>query len=445
VTTDLDVAVVGAGVAGLAAAHALARAGRSVRVFEAADAVGGRMRTVRRDGYRLDTGAEQLSTHGYQRTWGLLRELGVPAGEVPLIGSGLAVWRQGRAHPGVAEPRALLTGAGLGPAARLDLARLLAGLARRRGAFDPDRPEATPLAGTTVAELGRRYHPDLTRYLFQPVVAGFFGWDPRRSAAAPYLCLLAAVGPASGWRTYAGGMDTLARRLADRLDVRTGAPVREVVSDAGAARLYTDAGTLTARTVLLCVPAPVARALHANPAADAVPYLAASTYTPMLKVGCLLDRPLAPVARRPVYALLVPAAEDAVLACVIADHVKHPGRAPAGRGLLSLVAAPAATRQLMGAPDEEVVRVLTAAAERYVPGVRSATTTALVHRFRHGLPEATPAALRERPGFLRRAPAPVEYAGDWVMARPSSEGAIRAAALAVARVLERSPHRPVPA
>lgn len=438
-SADVDVAVVGAGVAGLSAAYALGREGRSVRVFEAAGAVGGRMRTLHHNGFLVDTGAEQLSGNGYERTWELLRELGVPDREVPPIGSGLAVWRRGRAHPGLAEPRALLTGAGLGARGRLDLARLLGQVSRRPAAYHPDRPEGTPLGATTLAELGRRYHRDVTDYLLQPVCAGFFGWDPRRSAAAPYLCLLAAVGPANGWRTYAGGMDTLARRLAARLDVATGQRVDEVVRTASGVRLATAAGPVTARTALLCVPAPVARALHANPAPEAVPFLTASGYTPMLKVTCLLDRPLPLPCRRSTYALLVPGVEDAVLACVIADHVKHPGRVPAGRGQLSLIAAPPTTRELLGAPDDEVAGALVTAAARYLPGLRAAVTGTLVHRFRHGLPEATPAALRARPGFLRRAVAPVEYAGDWVMVRPSSEGAIRAAALAVARVRERTP------
>ncbi|MEV6626336.1 FAD-dependent oxidoreductase, partial [Amycolatopsis sp. NPDC051114] len=55
-TAEEDVVVIGAGIAGLAAAHTLRLAGRSVRVLEAADAVGGRMRTLRTGGFLVDTG-----------------------------------------------------------------------------------------------------------------------------------------------------------------------------------------------------------------------------------------------------------------------------------------------------------------------------------------------------------------------------------------------------
>ncbi len=114
-TTDLDVAVVGAGMAGLTAAHELRRAGREVRVFEAESTVGGRMRTVRRDGYLIDTGAEQISLRGYRATWELLRRCGITPEALHHSGRPMAVWRAGRVHRGVGDPSAVVTGAGLGP------------------------------------------------------------------------------------------------------------------------------------------------------------------------------------------------------------------------------------------------------------------------------------------------------------------------------------------
>lgn len=51
-----DVVVVGAGLAGLTAAKVLNRAGLSVKILEACDKVGGRIKTDVIDGYRLDHG-----------------------------------------------------------------------------------------------------------------------------------------------------------------------------------------------------------------------------------------------------------------------------------------------------------------------------------------------------------------------------------------------------
>ncbi|WP_261675762.1 NAD(P)/FAD-dependent oxidoreductase [Streptomyces lusitanus] len=57
-----DVVVVGAGLAGLACALDLCRAGRRVALLEASDGVGGRMRTDRRDGFLLDRGFQVFNT-----------------------------------------------------------------------------------------------------------------------------------------------------------------------------------------------------------------------------------------------------------------------------------------------------------------------------------------------------------------------------------------------
>lgn len=57
-----DVAVVGGGLAGLACARELVRAGLDVRLWESGDAVGGRVRTDRVDGLLLDRGFQVLNT-----------------------------------------------------------------------------------------------------------------------------------------------------------------------------------------------------------------------------------------------------------------------------------------------------------------------------------------------------------------------------------------------
>ncbi len=59
-----NIIVIGAGLAGLTAARVLKRAGRSVRVLESTDRVGGRVKTRVREGFTLDAGFQVLFT-GY--------------------------------------------------------------------------------------------------------------------------------------------------------------------------------------------------------------------------------------------------------------------------------------------------------------------------------------------------------------------------------------------
>ncbi|MDA0567823.1 FAD-dependent oxidoreductase [Streptomonospora sp. S1-112] len=440
-TPDLDVAVVGAGVAGLATAHALARAGRSVLVLEAADAVGGRMRTVRRDGFLVDTGAEMIAARGYPATWALIRELGLTPADVPRVPDAVNVWHHGRAHPHVGRPLGLLTGAGLPPRARVDLVRLLA----RARAVHPDAAEHSPLARLTVADLAAGYHPALADRLLAPLARGFFGWRTERASAAPLLAHLAATGSTATWRTYRDGMDTLARRLAGGLDVATGRRVREVAQTRGGVRVAWEDGALTARTAVLAVPAPAARRLHPGAPPDERAYLDACAYAPMLRVSLTLDRPLAARPDGRGFVLLLPASADPVVNAVTVDHRKHPGRAPAGHGLVSVITTPEATAELLDASDSETADRVVERTERYLPGLRAALRTAVPHRFAHGLPEPTSEALRLRPAFLRRPLRPVEYAGDWLTLRPCSEGAVASALITAPRVLDRLARGPVSA
>jgi phytoene dehydrogenase-like protein len=60
--TDYDTIIVGAGLAGLACARDLTKAGQKVKLLEASDAPGGRVRTDIVDGFRLDRGFQVLLT-----------------------------------------------------------------------------------------------------------------------------------------------------------------------------------------------------------------------------------------------------------------------------------------------------------------------------------------------------------------------------------------------
>ncbi len=227
-------------------------------------------------------------------------------------------------------------------------------------------------------------------------------------------------------------MDLLATRLAAGLDTRYGHRAEQVTDHGDHARLTVDGAALTARAVVLAVPAPVALRLTDGADPDATGYPAASTYRPMYKVSCALDRPLAP--RGGAYALLTPACGEPVLSCVVADHLKCPDRAPAGRGLISLLVSPRRIPELVDAgrrkpPARSPPRRNATYPASVPPSPPPTSTTG------RGPCPNSPPGLALRGAFLRRPARAVEYAGDWVAARPSSEGAARSGALAAARVL----------
>jgi phytoene dehydrogenase-like protein len=89
-----EIVVVGAGLAGVAAARELQAAGRRVVLLEASDGVGGRVRTDVVDGFRLDRGFQVLLT-AYPE---VARQLDVAALDLRTFEPGSMVWLGKRMH-----------------------------------------------------------------------------------------------------------------------------------------------------------------------------------------------------------------------------------------------------------------------------------------------------------------------------------------------------------
>src|SRR5512143_3301646 len=97
--TAVDVAIVGGGISGLAAAYDLQRRSLSVCVLEAGSRPGGVIRTERVDGWVIDGGPDSILVQKPAAV-ALCRELGVADRLTPTLTPRTAyVMRRGRLHP----------------------------------------------------------------------------------------------------------------------------------------------------------------------------------------------------------------------------------------------------------------------------------------------------------------------------------------------------------
>lgn len=225
-----DVIIVGGGVAGLYAAHRLTRERPGIRlvVLEAAAHAGGRAGTAEFAGVQVATGAGIGRVEKDRLLWGLLRELGVPAGGPPVFPV-----THGRG-PGVAD---------------VDVARAAA---RMRAAMVGR--ERRP----TFRSLGRKVLGDKAYAAFV-TYTGFSDYEA--ADATDVLDLYGLDDVAGDWRAFGVPWAALVRALCASVGprrIRLNAAVAAVATGAGmregATVTLADGSRLRAKAVVLATP-----------------------------------------------------------------------------------------------------------------------------------------------------------------------------------------------
>ncbi|MFJ6407482.1 FAD-dependent oxidoreductase [Streptomyces hydrogenans] len=335
---EVDVVVVGAGLAGLTAARRLTGAGLSVAVLEAEPFLGGRHATAETDGFRLDRVGRllTLSTEELRALPGLDGVVTRPFAPGVLIHSDGRYARWGAPHPrtrrGAFTVARALASAPRHPAASLDQARLGASLVRLAATPTPRllaRPERTAREA-----LSGRLPARTVQTVLRPLLAALLA-DPDLAVSSRRADLALRAFARGRVSVPEGGSGALPERLAAALPpgtLRTGVRVTRV----SAARVVTaEHGTVGCRAVLL--------ATGARSAAELLPGLRVPAYHPVTVLHH--TAPAAPTADP---ALLLesdpggPVAHTAVMSAV------DPTRAPAGRPLI--------TSTVLGTPPDDAER-----------------------------------------------------------------------------------------
>ena len=269
----VEVAVIGGGVSGLAAAYELHRRRISFVLLEQTSRLGGVVRTDHVDGFTIDGGPDSLLVQK-PAAIELCQELGLGDRLVPALPPRTAfVLRRGRLYPlpeasvlGIpTRIKPLVTSGLLSPAGKLRMA--MEPVRPRRGATAPDESVASFFR--------RRFGCETVDYIAEPLLAGIHAGDvDRLSMRALFPRLVEAEQrhgsvirafrtsgtrrPSDGlFRSLSGGIAELTDALVETLpaeQLRHG--IRVIgISGQGPFRIVSDAGdALSARQVVLAVP-----------------------------------------------------------------------------------------------------------------------------------------------------------------------------------------------
>lgn len=347
-----DVVIVGAGVAGLSAAHRLTSAGVTTTVLEAAPCVGGRMATEKVDGFRLDRIGQLLCTaypelaltpgldalvlrpfapgvllhsDGRHRRAGAQAGAGSARGALHAVRALASAPRPGAlSKPRPAVPRAVASpprvraGAPLGTA--VDQARLGAALTRiaampvERLLRRPESPAAQALAarGLPARTVDGFLRPLLAALLCDPdlTTSSRCADLALRAFAAGRLCL------------PEGGADVLPELLARTLPAGTVHTGVRVTSVSTTSVTTAEHGVYRCRAVLV--------ATDARTAAELLPGLRVPDFHPVTVLHHTTDEPPATGG-----SLVLDADRGGPVAHTAVISDVDPSRAPAGRTLIS--------------------------------------------------------------------------------------------------------------
>ncbi|MHC4471619.1 MAG: protoporphyrinogen oxidase, partial [Planctomycetota bacterium] len=395
----MRVAVVGAGISGLANALEAVKSGHEVTVLERRLRAGGNIRTEREDGYVAEWGPNGFLDN-VPETFALVERLGLREGlQVSSDDARIRfLYREGALRRSPESPPAFLRSPILSPLGRARV--LLEPLARSRPRHDE----------TVHAFASRRIGREAADVLVQAMVSGVFAGDARRlslRATFPKMfemerehgSLLRALmarrragggggpgGPGGTLTSFRDGMETLVEALVARLDdrVRLGCPVAGLGRD-GKGYVLDEPGETADRVVLACPAWKAARVLRPL-APEAADLLDGIDGAPIAVVATAYEeREVGGPPRG--FGFLAPRGEGVrILGCLWSSSIYPGARAPSGKVLLRTMAGGALDPGAVDLDDAALLD-LVARELRVTMGLRADPIRHWVFRYRRGIPQ----------------------------------------------------------
>ncbi len=352
----MDVAVVGAGISGLAVALHLKNKGFEVQVFEKEDLPGGNIRTLKKDGFILELGPQTILADSKVEEF--LKAIGIKPQYAEESSKIRYVYKKGRLIPLPMSPLSFF------------MSPLLSFSGKLRVFREPFVPPSVKTEESIGEFVRRRLGKEFLDYIVAPFVSGVYAGNPedlsvkyavrrvyeleqRFGSLIKGAIKLKALGPGGRLISFEGGNFSLIERLSSQLRVDTENVVLKIRKKEDRFVLDAKNGKYEARTVVVSAPATSAGYLLRDISWSASEEFDKIYYAPVVVLHASVRAGSVP----PGFGFLVPRVEGKRLLGVLFSSQIFKGRSPEGSELLTIYMGGATDPELVDYEDEAIVNI----------------------------------------------------------------------------------------
>jgi oxygen-dependent protoporphyrinogen oxidase len=434
---DIETLVVGGGIAGLACAVHLKGHGRTVRLVERNDQLGGVIRTLEEAGYQIETGPNSLFLRPEDPLLGYLHQTGLDQ-EVVLAGQAgkrRFILKDGKSVP---LPGSILEGITTPVLSVMGKIRVL------REAFippyDPNPPE-DPEVETVAHFVERRFGSEFLEWIIDPFVKGVFASTPETLSMEDTFPRLTAMedrygsvlrgalamqfGPkpprsplTRSIFSFKGGMGRLPKGLSGLLgtDAGTNAEVVGITQTPNGFRtaLLFEEETyyLHSRHVVLAGNAIQSSELLQEICPEAVGPMTEIPYAPIAVISLGFSRKNVEHSLDG-FGLLVPSREKRKILGILFSSSLFPDRAPEGQVLLTVFAGGMSNPKLAFSFDDDLIEIVGRDVETIL-GTKGKPDFLRIQRWEGAIPQYTPGHRSRIERMTRALPNGLYLAGSYL-------------------------------
>ncbi|MBU0986632.1 MAG: FAD-dependent oxidoreductase [Proteobacteria bacterium] len=391
------IAIVGAGISGLAAAYKLSKAGFDPVIFEKESFVGGRMSSKNLDGFIIDKAAYTIpQSHKNLRRF--LKEMEMKS-SLALTPGTYSTFSAGKEYKfKIGSAINFYKSELFSTQTKKEIIKLFLysrTLGNTLSLLKPRKKTFSFEAESAAEYLSNNYNKQVLEYFAYPLFCEMFLGTPENNSK---LAFLASIKTLHRLKIFAleKGMGSLPERMARQLNIRLNTPVLEINFRDRSGPFEVHAGGENPEShvfdaLIFALPTPVIPSICKDLPKDLKECFYDTPYAPSIVTALAVDR------KYPETSMInsVLRKDFRVLGNIIVDDHKGPYRVPEGRSLITTILCEQASRRLFLASNDKIINEVLNEMDFLYPGFSGRLIFPRVYRWKYG-------ALQLKPGLLSK-------------------------------------------